>query len=216
MAVDSVTSTSPAIAERDPDIKPIKPPASSTSPDSNSHCNISATAAAIAAAAAVAATVSGSHSIDSILGIKGEKSIGIGRHSPNSSSLAHYNLLHSLHHHHPHHHYLNFNHLGNNNNHEKSEGNRRIGGSLSDEGAVSSEEGHQADFRGDISCKSGTMNLTNYEYINATSRGGGSDTSDEPRRGVKRAIKELNSSDLSAGKCLFGPYFSVPVKKVMT
>lgn len=201
MAVDSVTSTSPAIAEREPDVKTIKLPASSTSPDSESHNNISAAIAAVAAAAAAAGTVSGSHSIDSILGIKGEKGIGnIGQHSPNSS-LAHYNLLHSLHHHHPHHHYLNFSHLANNNNHEKSEGNnRRVGGSLSDEGAVSSEEGHQGgDFREHISCKTGTMNLTNYEYINATSRGG-SDTSDEPRRGVKRAIKELNSSDLSAGK----------------
>jgi hypothetical protein len=241
MAVDSVTSTSPAIAERESDVKSIK--LSSTGGGGSNdlehqsqilHNSHSATAAALVAAAAAAGNGSGSqHSIDAILGIRAaersrQQQLASGGGLGGPISSGHLQLLHSLHNHHHHHHhphhYLNFSQfaaMNNNNNHETSSkgesGNKRIFGSLSDEGAMSSEEGHSGSnhHHNDLSRgestntgPSGTMNLTNYNYLSPTSRGAGSDTSEESRRGIKRAIKELNSSDLSAGNAQRSSFFS--------
>jgi len=222
MAVDSVTSTSPAIAERESDVKSIKLSSGGQTIDQNQilHNSHSATTAALVAAAAAAGNGPGSqHSIDAILGLRAAEknrqqqlaAAGVAGLHGGPISSGHLHLLHSLHnhhHHHPHHHYLNFSQfaaMNNNNNHETKGDSKRHYGSLSDEGAVSSEEGrvntnsnHQNDVGHGES--SGTMNLSNYDYMSSASRGAGSDSSEESRRGIKRAIKELNTSDLSAGE----------------
>lgn len=210
MAVDTVSSTNSAKAESESSDEKTTTVLPSSSPESQ-HEEVPAPG-----------TISGPHSIDAILGIKAasERNIGGGIVNGSALSSGQLHFLHSLHHHHHHnnpnfpnhhhhHHYLNF--LANNNNHvDKPFGGGGGGGkSLSEEGAFPAEEGYQGgEFNpADVKLSPGNMSVgTGFEFQRGgggggRGRGGGSsDTSEESRRGVKRSrIKDLHSSDLSAG-----------------